>query len=88
MDSRDSEDVLFADMLRTYPTHRTVGVCIHTKCVSSVGIATIFVTDQLGKIEARVGEGEWDASQTFGAVYFVSIEIDGMRESIEVRIQR
>ena len=38
--------------------------------------------------EASAGEVEWDASQTFGGVYFVSIGIDRVRESIEVRIQR
>lgn len=61
---------------------------------STTGTATILITDQLGQtvtqfeVEATVGEAEWDASQTFGGVYFVSIEIDGVRESIEVRIQR
>jgi hypothetical protein len=61
---------------------------------STAGTATILITDQLGQtvtqfeIEATAGEAEWDASQTFGAVYFVSIDIDGVRESIEERVQR
>ena len=38
--------------------------------------------------EARAGEAEWNASQTFGAVYFVSIVVEGVRESIEARVQR
>ena len=58
------------------------------------GTALILITDQLGQtvtqfeVEASAGEAAWDASQTFGAVYFVGVEIDGVRESIEVRIQR
>ena len=61
---------------------------------STAGTATILITDQLGQTvtqfetEARAGEAEWDASQTFGGVYFVSSEVDGVRESIEVRVQR
>jgi hypothetical protein len=57
------------------------------------GKATFFITDQLGQTVTRFeaegskGEAEWNASQTFGAVYFVSIEIDGVRESTEVRVQ-
>ena len=61
---------------------------------STPGRATIHITDQLGQTVTRFetegsrGDAEWDASQTFGAVYFVSIEINGVRESAEVRIQR
>ena len=40
------------------------------------------------EIEAAVGEGEWDGAQSVGGVFFVSINVDGVRESIEVRIQR
>ena len=60
----------------------------------ATGRATILITDQLGQTVTRFetegsrGDAEWDAWQTFGAVYFVSIEIDGIRESTEVRIQR
>ena len=58
------------------------------------GRATIHITDQLGQTVTRFetegsrGDAEWDASQTFGAVYFVSIEIEGVRESTEVHVQR
>ena len=61
---------------------------------STTGTATILITDQLGQTVAQfqsdgsAGEAEWDASQTFGAVYFVSVAVDGVHESTEVHVQR
>src|SRR5690606_33434201 len=56
------------------------------------GSATVRITDQLGQIVAQLqfdaigGVAEWDASLTFGGVYYIELLIGETRESAEVRI--